>query len=184
MANNKKLLPGIIICLIITGVIGTTAAFFTAYDTADNRVGIGYNESLIVEEFPSPDPIVPGQSNNYTKKVAVKNNDSVPCYVRVSVSFSSSHIGSATALTDLNTTDWIFISEEDDPKLGGYYYYKEALAPDESTRSLFEGITISPGADFSFSSSGDTFDVIVYEESVQCGAYTSYADAWNYFIRE
>lgn len=184
MAKIKKLFPGICICLMIAGIISTTAAFFTAYDRTDNLVGIGYNESVIEEEFPSPTPAIPGQDNAYTKKVTVKNNDSVPCYIRVAVAFSDSHIGTATSLTDLNTTDWEFCPEEEDSKLGGYYYYKKVLAPGESSSPLFEGMNISSNADFSFSVSGDTFDVIVYEESVQSGSYTSYIDAWNHFIRE
>lgn len=184
MAKFKKLFSGICICLMIAGIIGTTTAFFTAFDRSDNLIGVGYNESVIEEEFPSPSPAIPGQNNTYTKKVTVKNNDSVPCYIRVSVAFSDSHIGAATSLTGLNTTDWDFCSEEEDTKLGGYYYYKKVLAPGESSSPLFEGIKISSDADFSFSASGDTFDVIVYEESVQCGSYTSYTDAWNHFIRE
>lgn len=184
MAKIKKLLPGICICLMAAAITGTTTAFFTAYDRADNVVGIGHNESGIEEEFPSPTPVIPGQDNTYTKKVTVKNNDSVPCYIRVSVAFSDSHIGAATSLTGLNTTDWVFCSEEEDLKLGGYYYYKKAIAPGESSSPLFEGVKVSSDADFSFSVFGDTFDVIVYEESVQCGSHTSYIDAWNHFIRE
>lgn len=184
MANNKKLLPGILLCLLAAALTGTTIAFFTSHDRAVNPVGIGYNESRIEENFPTPTPIIPEQDTPNTKVVTVTNADSVPCYIRVSVSFSDSDIGNAAQLLKLNTTDWIFCSETEDSKLGGYYYYTAPVQPGQSTVPLFEGITITADADFSRKESGDTFDVIVYEESVQQGEYTSYQDAWNQFIRE
>lgn len=184
MANNKKLLPGILLGFLAAALTGTTIAFFTSHDRAVNQVGIGYNESRIEENFPTPTPIIPNENTPNTKVVTVTNTDSVPCYVRVSVSFSDSAIGNAAELLKLNTTDWIFCSETEDTKLGGYYYYKEPLQPGQSTVPLFEGITVTADADFSQKESGDTFEVIVYEESVQQVHYTSCQDAWNQFIRE
>lgn len=184
MAYSKKLLPGICLCLGITVLTGSTIAFFTSYDRIHNRVGVGFNETVIEEEFPSPTPATPGQTQTFSKKVQVQNRNSVPCFVRVSISFSDSDIGQATALVNLNEDDWIFCSAEENAKLGGYYYYKEVLLPGDITRPLFDGIQITSDADFSLQNPEDTFDVIVYEESVQQGSFTSYADAWNHFIRE
>lgn len=184
MASNKKLLPGICICLLVTAIAGSTIAFFTSFDRVNNRVGIGHNESIVDEEFPTPPPVVPDETNTFTKEVTVRNNDSVPCFIRVSVAFSDSDIGQATELLQLNSTDWIFCSKKENAKLGGYYYYKNPVLPGQSTLPLFKGIQISSDADFSHQAQESSFDVIVYEESVQQGANTSYLDAWNQFIRE
>lgn len=157
-------------------------AYLAAKDTEINYIKPGFNISKIQEVFPEQG-VLPVKGKTYEKKVSVKNEASVPCYIRVSVDYSDSRIGNAASLIGLNTVDWEYIGMEQ-PKLGGYYYYKKPVSPGQSTTNLFEGIRFSENMDHSFWESREKFDVILYEESVQQGDYTSFSKAWNDFIRE
>lgn len=173
------------LCVLFTGTFSNlTYAFLTDKDPQVNQVGIGHNDSNIEESFPTPSPIPPGQEQVFTKVVSIKNNQSVPCYIRVSVGFSDSSIGDAISYERLNTTDWVYISSTDNAKLGGYYYYRNPVSAGESTIPLFQGIKIGASADLSTYENGDTFQIFVYEESVQCAGYRDYQDAWNQFLKE
>lgn len=167
---------------ILPGRIQHLSAYLTDRATEVNYIKPGVNVSKIQEEFPEQGEL-PEQGKTYVKKVSVKNQTSVPCYIRVSVDYSDSRIGNAASLVGLNTKDWEYIGI-DQPKTGGYYYYKEAILPGESTSNLFDGIRFSNNMDGSFFETGEDFDVIVYEESLQQGSYTSYSKAWNDFLRE
>lgn len=185
--KKKRRLPvwTAICALLICSCMGITVSY--AYQTSHakkvNHIGIGHNTTEVTEEFPEPPPI-PEEGKTYVKKVSVTNSQSVPCYIRVAVNYSDSDIGNAATLEKLNKTEWIYIAEDEDPKLGGYYYYNQVVQPAAATKMLFEGITISADADFSLQGPDAAFEVTVYEESVQAGEYTSYRDAWNQFIRE
>lgn len=160
-----------------------TYSFLSDSDPQVNQVSIGYNDSQVEETFPEPQPIDPKKDTAYTKVVSVKNNHTVPCYVRVSVGFSDSAIGDHIDYLNLNTTDWIYIAPAQNSRLGGYFYYQNPVAPGTSTRPLFEGIQIRSSWDTSAFVNGDTLKLYVYEESVQKGASSDYLAAWNDFLR-
>lgn len=173
------------VLLILTALLirfKPIAAYLTARDDNRSVMNPGYNVTAIQEEFPEQGALTE-QGKTYIKRVAVKNRESVPCYVRVSVDYSDSRIGNSASLLGLNTTDWDYI-ETDQPQMGGYYYYKQPVMPGKSTTYLFEGIRFAENRDPSFFESGEEFEVILYEESVQQGNYTSYLKAWSDFVRE
>ena len=170
-------------CMMLVGIYTTGVAFayMTDYEVKTNKVAVSYNDSNITEEFPDPTPVIPGQEQTYTKKVTVTNKESVPCFIRVSIDYSSSDIGNHVTLQQLNTKDWEYVGKSDNQKLGGYYYYKEPVASGQSTNALIDGITIGKEADCT---DADEFTVIVYEESVQQTGTNTYLEEWNSFIRE
>lgn len=185
MKNHSIKRSALSIMLFISlGLIPVSLAYQTDHKALSNPISAGHNTSAVHEQFPSPTPLLPGKKQTYAKKVSVINHNSVPCYIRVSVNYSDSDVGQAVTLTDLNTTDWVFLSSKQDSKLGGYYYYKHPIKPGAATAALFTSLTVAAGGDFSNLTSEDTFDVMIYEESVQQGSHRSYADAWKTWIRE
>ena len=166
MKRYKILAVAAAIAIISVGAVGTLAAYLTANDDAVNEITIGQNITEVQETFPDP-PDIPPEGGLYTKDITVKNDDSVPCYIRISIEFSNNDIGKAVGVGVVGANQWKYISEEENKKLGGYWYYMEPVAPGEKTRSLFNDIMFSEEMDPSLMPEDETFDVIVYEESVQ-----------------
>lgn len=146
--------------MAITG----TGAWMTDHDRILNQMTAGYNDSTIEEEFPSPTPAEPGET--VAKEVKIRNSGPVPCYIRVSVLISEGEV----TLEGLDTTNWLY--EED-----GFYYYKKAVEPGESTDSLFTGVKTDAA------SGNSQLTVTVVEESVQAVSggipYKDYQEAWK-----
>ena len=81
---------------------------------------------------------------------------------------------------------WVFIREEDDQNLGGYYYCTSPVSPGEDTPYLFERVnTVFEQAD-----DVEAYDIYVYAESVQVLDRNGYPftgtepwkDAWIEFL--
>lgn len=180
---NRPEILVLAVFLALLGLAGTAAAYYSDQDTKVNKITVGVNDTSITEKFPEPPDIPPG-GGEYKKEVQIVNHTSVPCYIRAAVEFGNRDIGQVVALKELDTANWIYVDEKDDWKLGGYYYYKEPVLPGEKTTSLFSGVSFSDGMDLSTVEDNDTFEVIIYEESVQQGDCTTYQEAWNSFIRE
>lgn len=149
---------------VISAVSGTSA-YMTDQEEVVNQVTVGHNTTETEEEFPTPTPVPPGDS--VVKKVRVTNQGNVPCYIRVSVTFSESGV----QMEEMDTENWV---QEAD----GYYYYKHVVNPGDSTTYLFQNVTI-PDAE------KEEIKVNVYEESVQSThgsePYTDYKDAWQHY---
>lgn len=184
MIRKTILLASTFGILSLSTLAGASLAYLTSHTKLNNTAKIGLNESVLEETFPTPEPIQPDTIQNYTKVVSVHNNKKVPCYVRVLVAFSNGSIGDKITLLNLNTTDWSYIEDHANASLEGYYYYKHPLAPGETTSALFKGLRIGDTLDFSDNGADHEFQVILYEETVQCEPYNNYLDAWNAFIRE
>lgn len=178
------LAAGAVSILALSTLSGISLAYLTSHAKLDNMVQIGLNHSVLEENFPTPEPIRPDTIQTYKKAVSVHNTKKVPCFVRVLVAFSNASIGDKISYVNLNTTDWVYIEDHANASLEGYYYYKYPLAPGASTSSLFTGLKIGNSLDFSDNGADNGFQVILYEETVQCEPYTNYQDAWNAFIRE
>lgn len=155
MAAAVYLLPG-------------TSAYFTDHESGWNRMVFGHNASTITEEFPTPTPVLPGKS--VVKKVKVKNEGSVACYIRAALVFSEP----IEALEGLDMKNWI--KGEDD-----YYYYKYPVAEGESTTELFTGVRVAKEME------RKELEVSVYEESIQIqkgnAVFSDYQEAWNAYER-
>ena len=80
LASRKIVLAIILICMISI-LVPVAAAFLMSKDSLQNPFTIRENTSHIEEEFGSYDSFEAGK--DYTKKVSVKNDGSVDCYVRV-----------------------------------------------------------------------------------------------------
>lgn len=181
MKKSKKLI--IIFTILAVLGIGGTIAYLSSYDIALNEVVIAFHESGITEEFPKVTPTPIEENPQYKKTVAVKNNPTtVPVYVRARFEYSNEALGDAVVIEGLNTTDWVKSSD-------GYYYYKTAVAPGESTKALFTGFHIDSskvrqGFVKDYLKTYGNFRVDVYEESIEAGLFSSYTDAWSRIDRK
>lgn len=161
--------------------MGSTMAYLTSYDQAENQIAVGRNETKIEEDFPTPAPIPLEENPEYQKTVWVTNQSggqggSVDCYVRVSLSYSNEDIGRAVVLRNLDTANWKYNGAD------GYYYYTKILAKGESTTPLFTGFAIEAAeVDTACRDSITDFRIQVYEESVQAGDFADYSSAWAYY---
>ncbi len=155
--------------------IASTWAYFTHGRILDNGFWAGTNTIEIQEEYDPPKTLSVGE-NVFRKRVQVENTGTVPCFVRVFADFSDYEIREISEIspngTDYYPADefeehmpvgWIRIHEEEDELLGGFYYYTEALEPDEVTVSLFEKIRCT----FKNADEIQPFDILISAESVQ-----------------
>lgn len=195
--------------LLITGLL--VYAYFTSLDVKDNNITIAHNIVDISEIFDPPtDQTI--DENIFRKEVVVENNGTSPCYVRVYADFSNSFIRSRSFITDdtneaeltfysaertiddtddvttfvehINSgDDWVFVPDDSESVLAGYYYYIKPLDIGESTSLLFTYIkTVNPTED-----DIDQFDIYVYSESMQLSdingnIYADYEAAWTDFL--
>ena len=145
-----------------------TSAYFTDHESVWNRMVFGHNTSTIDEEFPTPTPVPPGKS--VVKRVKIRNEGSVACYIRAALIFSEP----IEAIEGLDTENWV--KGEDD-----YYYYKKPVSEGESTTELFTGIRVAKEME------QKELEVSVYEESVQIQkgnmVFHGYREAWDAYER-
>lgn len=169
---------------------GSTYAYFTHAQKINNQFTVGENTISIEEEFEPPKEMTQGE-NVYKKKVQIKNESNVPCYVRVFAEFSDGDIKAISQLDNgagfVNAADypdnlpenWVYISEADDTLLGGYYYYTVPLEVGAKTIPLFERVKTT----FAAAEDVKAYELIVYAESVQTldknGEDFTGAEPWN-----
>lgn len=134
----------------VTMAVPAAAAFFISAEEGVNRFSVGVNASRIEEEFGSYEAFEKGKS--YGKEVAVRNEGSVSCYVRVFAEIEDPDAASVLSV-DFNETQWTDRQED------GFYYYRELLRPGEKTAPLFT--ELRAGADI------ERFRMIVMSETVQ-----------------
>lgn len=182
---RKRAIKKSLYLLAITGMIGigTTSAYFSAYDKIDNQMAVGRNVTEIEEDFPGPTPTPAGENIEFKKTVVISNSYSeenisdVECYVRAMISFSNYDIGKAVALIGMDTTNWIYHQAD------GYYYYKKSLKKGEVTTPLLKGFrVIQSEVDKQYLDKINDFHINIYEESVQKGEFQDYLTAWNYYL--
>ena len=155
---KTDLLVLFLLCLMLVGV---TAGFLVSTDSALNRLSSGYNTAGIVESYNPPSSFAKG--DEITKEVKVKNEGSVPCYVRVFAEVCDPEERDAMDI-DYNTSDWIKNSD-------GYYYYSRILNTGEESTPLFKTLTAKADA--------DGFKIICYSETVQAYGFGSAQEAFE-----
>lgn len=83
------------------------------------------------------------------------------------------------------SNNWVYIPEDGDSELGGYFYYTKSVAPGKDTEDLMNTVTTY------FASADDVkdYEIIVYAESVQTkdkdgNQYddSNYQTAWETFL--
>ena len=146
-----------LLCMMLVGV---TAGFLVSTDSTLNRLSCGHNTAGIVESYAPPASFAKG--DEITKEVKVKNEGSVPCYVRVFAEVSDPEARDAIDV-DYNTSSWVKNSD-------GYYYYSRILKTGEESEPLFTTLTAKSDA--------DGFKIICYSETVQAEGFNNAQEAF------
>lgn len=184
--KKKTTILLLIACLAVMGAsFGITYAYLTSSQTVMNEFTVGENSIEVVEEYDPPEKLRQGLTID--KKVTVKNTGSLPCYVRVRVEFSDSD-AEAFCVVDYHTAPGDKWVREAD----GFYYYTEALDLYQAaegteqekgvTDALFDTVKIRDETEGTYTMID--FDIYVYAESVEQGAFTDYKAAWQYAAGE
>lgn len=170
MKRNKRIIAVLAITSILAVMVFQTLAFFTAEDTALNRVTMG-NVALILnddtinpeteelEPFPVEgfDLVMPGDVID--KIVSVTNDGDNPIWVRIRLDRSILLAGEAANVDfnvlglDLNDEDWT-------EGVDGWFYYNEVLAPGETTENLFTQVTFPTSLGNEFMNAEVEIDVL------------------------
>lgn len=161
----QVLLSVLLVALI---VVGGTVAYLVASDSpVVNRFSF-VDVDTDIDEPVGDDPI--------DKKPKVINNGDSTVFVRAKVI-----VASAPGVSDPVSESDMTINYNDtedaqdgkwEKKSDGWYYYTRPLETGESTVPLFNGIS-------EITVEANSFDVIVYQESVVVGRYTNAYEAFN-----
>ena len=155
---KTDLLVLFLLCLMLVGV---TAGFLISTDSVTNRLSCGYKTAEIVENYVPLSSFAKGEE--VTKEVKVRNEGSVPCYVRVFAEISRPEAREAIDV-DFSTSDWSKMSD-------GYYYYSRVLNAGEESSSLFTTLTAKENV--------SDFEMICYSESVQAYGFAGAKEAFE-----
>ena len=147
-----------LLCLMLVGV---TAGFLISTDSVTNRLSCGYNTAEIVENYVPLSSFAKGEE--VTKEVKVRNEGSVPCYVRVFAEISRPESREAVDV-DYSTSDWSKMSD-------GNYYYSRVLNAGEESSPLFTTLTAKENV--------SDFEMICYSESVQSYGFAGAKEAFE-----
>lgn len=152
-----------LLCLFLTAaseVVRDGTAYLSHKNEKENRMKTGSNESHIEEEFTPPEEVKP--NTEYKKTVQVQNDTDTPCFVRI---YTEQSDGSLPLTIDFDTKYWTKKQED------GYYYYKTVLGAKEKTKPLITKVTTGR--------EGDSFRLIVYEETTAAGVYDTPQEAFQ-----
>jgi len=145
-----------LVAVIALGIIGATFAYFQSTDTFTNQFQTKPYQMQVVETFNSPTDWVPGTTTN--KTVVATNKGDVNAAVRVH--FIESWVdannqslplqtgGQSAAIINYHSgyaTNWTSATESGTT----YYYYKRALAKNQSTTALIDSVTFNPNVTIS-----------------------------------
>lgn len=178
--------------------IGVSWAYLTSMGLAKNTFTVGTNTVKVAEEYEPPKELEAGE-NVLKKKVQVENTGTVPCYIRVFAAFSDSKIAGLSKLSpngleyfpaeeyaDHLPDGWVYLSEEEDKLLGGFYYYTRIVKAGQRTSPLFEKVKTH----FASAEQVTDYELLVYSESVQVpdrngsvfDGEAAYYQAWKEFL--
>lgn len=142
--RHRRILPAIIAVGFLT-LIGGTIAYNQDQAFFSNLFHLGYYEAEYTESFISPDDWK--TCDEVPKTVITKNNSTANFKVRLSYEEywrNKEDTANLPLQKDGETLAIINFQNEDDWSLrGNWYYYKNELAPGESTTSLFKSVTLN-----------------------------------------
>lgn len=158
---------------------GVSAAYLIYQKSIINTIQAGGNTISITEDFEPPKKQEVGD-NIFKKRVQIENMDETACFVRVFMEFSDSGTKKRARISpdgrswypavEYGSSDfenfpqnWCYLSLEEDPLLGGFYYYTVPVNPGERTVPLAEQILVSYEQD----SQIRDFDILVTADSIQ-----------------
>ncbi len=161
----QVLLSVLLVALI---VVGGTVAYLVASDRPVENSFAFIDVDTDIDEPDGGDPA--------NKKPTVTNNGDSTVFVRAKVIVASAP-GVSDPVSESDMT--INYNKEVDSDNGkweksgdGWYYYSRSLKKGDKTVPLFNGIS-------DIKVKADSFDVIVYQESVVVGRYTNAYEAFN-----
>ena len=134
--------------------VGVTAGFLVSGDSVTNRLSCGHNTAGITENYNPPEAFAEGET--YVKEVSIKNEGSVPCYVRVFAEIEDPEMRNSLSVL-VDTENW---SEK---QSDGFYYYSSVLDTGETTPPLV--ISITAKTDIT------DFKMICYSETAQAEGF-------------
>ncbi|MBP5634089.1 hypothetical protein J6X09_00120 [Candidatus Saccharibacteria bacterium] len=150
--KNKKYLPLIaIVALVAVAGIGAVIAFGSDRAMFNNNFAVADYKTVAEENFSSPDDWTPCTE---TPKVAtMTNNGNVPVVVRMKIEEwwrDAADTQDLPLVKDGVTLAEIKTQNESDWELkgDGWYYYKELLAPGQTTTSLLKSVKLDCSANF------------------------------------
>ncbi len=185
--NKKKLIP-LLSAVALVGVIGvgSTLAYFTDNDAANNVVTMGHvNIELDEPEFSAANEdntitnVVPNQTITKDPTITVVAG-SESCYLRAKIDITELNADQTADLLE-NTNigeDWVLAED-------GYYYYQNAVSKsdEDQTVDLFDTVVIP--AEWGNEVADLTFEINVSAEAVQADNFTPETDeagvinGWN-----
>ena len=185
--NKKKLIPLLsAVALVAVIGVGSTLAYFTDNDSANNVVTMGHvNIELDEPEFSAENEnntitnVVPNQTITKDPTITVVAG-SESCYLRAKIEVTKLSDDQVADLLD-NTNigeDWILAED-------GYYYYQNAVskADQDQTVELFDTVVIP--AEWGNEVADMTFEINVTAEAIQADNFTPETDeagvinGWN-----
>ncbi|MCF0135362.1 MAG: hypothetical protein HUJ69_02965 [Lachnospiraceae bacterium] len=167
---KKKIFALAVIAICLSLFAYGTFAYFSVDDTARNVIMMGRITVELREwadegktvAFPEDTiyNVIPG--TYVTQITEVENTGTNPAWIRLSLDKDITFAPAVSGTPDpelvqlnLNTVDWILGTD-------GFYYYREALEPGQSTEPLFTTISFDPAMDGSYEGSTATVEVHVY----------------------
>lgn len=152
---RKRVIAVTAAALLLGAGAGTTYAYLTGQDRAENIFQASKTEIAIEEGFEPPADPSPGSV--IKKAPRAVSSSGTECYVRMMVQFSDSAAKACCEPLAING-GW-------SQRADGYYYWLEKVQPGERTGTLFDTVKIR--ADVKQEEIPD-FDILVYAEAVQC----------------
>lgn len=176
LTSGKKLTP---VGIIFLTAAGLAMAYLTDRTRIVNQISVGSNTVSIKEEFEPPRKQETGD-NIFKKKIQIENTDKTDSFIRVFMEFSDSSIKDLAQISPDGENwypaseyisssfqklpeNWIYLSEAEDPLLGGYYYYTQPVKAKETTVPLADRILVT----YSDASQIRDFDILVTADSIQ-----------------
>ncbi|MBO5258961.1 MAG: hypothetical protein J6B26_01105 [Agathobacter sp.] len=185
--NKKKLIPLLSAVALVAAIgVGSTLAYFTDNDAANNVVTMGHvNIELDEPEFSAENEnntiknVVPNQTITKDPTITVVAG-SESCYLRAKIEITELN---AEQIADLleNTNigeDWVLAED-------GYYYYQNSVSKsnEDQTVDLFDTVVIP--AEWGNEVADMTFEINVTAEAIQADNFTPETDeagvinGWN-----
>lgn len=180
----------LVVSLVALFVLGGTLAWFTAEAEAPNMFTTGTVNIEIHEDLDDPNDWAPGIIKK--KEVSVKNEGSLPVFVRVQLTpvWGSMNGEDFSEDEELSIGNVIFnVNEEDWVKSGDWYYYmgvietaegktKGVLEPEGKTPPLLYSVTLD-GSLTDNDYQGKTLKIYVNAEAVQAAPIEAALEAWG-----
>lgn len=178
----KKKMYFIAAVLVILAILGTgTLAYFTTKVVIHNVITSGDIDIQLVETaiqngqegdyVNNSTGLMPGQS--HSKIVKIRNEGTNPAWVRLKVEIdiaaeNGQSLDDSALAIDYNTDTWL--------KKDGAFYYKQPLAPGETTTALFEEVEFAQTTGNAYQNA--RISIQVNAEAIQYENNTNFDTAW------